>query len=570
MQDGNSVNWKAAALPLAVLTAALAVGISYFVGGNGGDAAPQAGGSPGFKFDSGPQYAPGSQLMQKQQPRTGSSIDMFREVNKNYSADTAAPEKPAAKSVARPKTKAELREFMSQVRGDINFDPAAMAAAGAQSPGGAAGRNITNPILQRDSGSRQAQGSAVQTRLGGAGAQAKLAPTLASRKSSFSAGRMTGAPTPGGASGLRNTRGASGGAGDASTGQSTETGFTSVTGGSGRSLEAGAYGSHGGGAAAQSAGAGAGAASAESPQTMGGGPQEEKAPPAPVAFVWQRSVDFGTMYTYETAARQVIVMNIGDAPLKLGKISNLDDETPFFLEKDKCSSVTLTPGKSCTFRVRFSPKSVREYLTGFEIPSNDSGAMTYQSYIEVKGVSKYSYSTWWWHNYSYGAAGYNNRLNFGMVPEGYAMDQVLRITNNTGDSWDELKLDAAKLPSDFKLSGDGCTGGSLGPQQSCSVTVTFTPTAAGNRKYASSNYGQYHSVNMDTGAKLYHARPHFPPLVLEGPVEASPAGSLKVLANYHTYLHTGQTVLEVPVEAKSSAPFPVTGLVRVQHYYYFK
>jgi len=569
MQDGNPVNWKAAALPVAVLTAALAVGISYFVGGSGGDAPPQAGAAAGFKFDSGPQYAPGSRIMQKQQPRAGSSIDMFREVNKNYSADTAAPEKPAPKAVARPKTKAELKEFMSQVRGDINFDPAAMAAAAAQNPGGGAGRSITNPILKQDAAGRQAQGSAVQTRLGGSGAQAKLAPTLASRKSSFSAGRP-GAPAPGGASGLRNNRSALGGQGDASAGQSTETGFASVSGG-GRSLEAGSYGSHGGGSAAsQSAGAGAGAASAESPQTMGGGQQEEKAPPAPVAFVWQRSVDFGTMYTYETAARQVIVMNIGDAALKLGKISNLDDETPFYLEKDKCSSATLNPGKSCTFHVRFSPKSVREYLTGFEIPSNDSGAMTYQSYIEVKGVSKYSYSTWWWHNYSYGTAGYNNRLNFGMVPEGYSMEQVLRITNNSGESWDEIKLDTARLPSDFKLSGDGCTGGSLGPHQSCAVTVTFKPTAAGNRQYASSYYGQYHSVNMDTGAKLYHSRPHFPPLVMEGPVEASPSGTLRVLANYHTYLHTGQTVLEVPVEAKSSAPFPVTGLVRVQHYYYFK
>jgi hypothetical protein len=497
---------------------------------------------------------------------------MFREVNKNYSSDTAAPARPAARAAAKPKNKKELEEFMRQVRGDINFDPAAMAAAAAQGEGGPAGRNITNPVLRRDGGRQEAQASSVLARKTGGGAPARQASSLGSKKSAFSTGRLSGSSISRGGSGFGNTRGIGGGSADAATGQSSETGSAFASPGGGHSLEAGAYGSHGGGGASSaSQGEGAGAASADGPKSMGGGEQQEqKLPPAPVAFVWQRTVDFGTMYMYETAVRQVIVMNIGDAALKLGKLSNLDGETPFYLEKDKCSSATLTPGKSCTFRVRFSPKAVREYLTGFEIPSNDNGGMAYQSYIEVKGNSKYSYSTWWWNRYWSGSAGYNNRLNFGMVPEGFAMDQVLRITNNSGENWEDIKLDKSKLPSDFKLSGDGCTGSSVGPRQSCAVTITFTPSAAGNKKFSKGYYGQYNSVNMNTGAKLYHSRPHFPPHVMEGPVEVSPAGSLTVLANYHTYMKTGHAVLEIPVEAKSSAPFPVTGLVRVQHYYYFK
>lgn len=571
MDGRKQLNWKAAALPLAAFTGMLAVGINYFVGGGGQEAAPPPGAASAFKFDSGPQYAPGSAAARGQAPSQGSSIDMFREVNKNYAADTAAAAKPARQTVAKPKNKRELEEFMKQVRSDINFDPAAMAAAEAGQDQGGGGRSITNPIL-KSGGEEPQQAAAVYSRQGAKAAPGRGSSSLASRKSSFSAGRLSGSGlSSGGSSGSRLQRGIGGGSGDAATGQNTDGDYNMASGG-GRNLEAGAYGSHGGGGGASSAsdpGGPSGGPSASGPSSMSA-PKEEKAPPAPVAFVWQRSVDFGTMYMYETGVRQVVVMNIGDAALKLGAISNLDDETPFYLERDKCSKATLQPGKSCTFRIRFSPKAVREYLTGFEIPSNDDGSLAYQSYIEVKGNSKYSYSTWWWHHYWSGTAGYNNRLNFGMVPEGFSMDQVLRITNNSGDSWDEIKLDKTRLPSDFKLSADGCTGQSLGPRQSCQVTVTFTPTAAGNKRFSSGYYGQYHSVNMQTGAKLYHSRPHFPPLVMEGPVEASPSGKLRVVANYNAYLKTGHTVLEVPVEAKSSAPFPVKGLVRVQHYYYFK
>lgn len=570
MDSRKQLNWKAAALPLAAFTAMMAVGINYFVGSSGREAAVEPGSSSDFKFDTGPRYAPGSAAARGQAAPQGSSIDMFREVNKNYAAETAEA-KPAAKAAARPKNKKELQEFMRQVRSEISFDPAAMAAAEAQGAQGPGGRNISNPILKRGAQQQEQEAAAVYSRPGAKAAAGRGASSLAAGKSSFSTGRLSGSGlSSGGGSGMRNQRGISGGSGDAATGQSTESGYNMSSGG-GRSLEAGSYGSHGGGMSSAPDPGGPAGGAQSGPSSMAGAPQQEqKAPPAPVAFVWQRSVDFGTMYMYETAVRQVIVMNIGNAPMKLGKIDNLDDETPFNLEKDKCSGATVQPGKSCTFRIRFSPKAVKEYLTGFEIPSDDRGGMDYQSYIEVKGVSKYSYSTWWWHHNWSGAAGYNNRLNFGMVPEGFTMDQVLRITNNSANNWDELKLDKSKLPSDFKLSGDGCTGQTLGPRQSCAVTVTFAPTAAGNRKFSSGYYGQYHSVNMQTGAKLYHSRPSFPPLVMEKPVEASPSGKLRVIADYVDHLKTGQTVLEIPVEAQSSAPFPVKGLVRVQHYFYFQ
>lgn len=559
MNGGNPVNWKRAAMPIVAFTLALAAGINYFVGGRGDGAAP-AGNDAAFKFASGPQYAPGSAAARGQAASQGSSIDMFREVNKNYASEEPAQE-AGIRPVKKPRSKEELQEFMSQVRNDINFDPAAQAAGLEED--GAAGMNTPAGRAAVGQGQEQ-QAAAVTARA--ASISGNRAPRLDSARSGFSAGRSGALSRSGG--GARQARGVGAEYGAShGGGANRDTDYAEASGGGARSLEAGAYGSHGGGrSAAQPSASGEGANSA------GGAPKEQKEPPpppAPVAFVWPRSFDFGDMYMYETASRLVIVMNIGNAPLKLGKIENLDPETPFLKEKDKCSSATLAPGKSCTFKVRFSPREKREYLTGFGIPSNDEGAMDYQSYIEVKGNSKYSYSTWWWRRFNYSAA-LNNRVNFGMVPAGQTTDEALRVTNNSGGTWENLKLNTSGLPASFKVTADGCTGKDLGPHRSCSVTVAFTPTDAVNRKFTTRYYGQYHAAEFRSGAKQYHPRPSFPPLVLEKPVEADPKGTIRVLANYSRVLKTGHAVLDIPVQGKSCATFPVIGLARLHHYYYFK
>ncbi|MGD9643066.1 MAG: choice-of-anchor D domain-containing protein [Elusimicrobiales bacterium] len=558
MNGGNPLNWKRALMPAAAFTLALAAGINYFVGGRGDGAAP-AGNDASFKFASGPKYAPGSAPARGQAANQGSSIDLFREVNKNY-ASAEPGEEAGIRPVKKPRSKAELQEFMSQVRNDINFDPAA------ESPGEGDGPSAQNRASGGSAGApaREQQAAAVTART--AAVSGDRAPKLNASRSGFSAGRMTGGLSRSGGALQRRGPGAEYGASSGG-GTNQDTDYSDSSGGGARSLEAGAYGSHGGGRSAAQP-----SASGDDASSAGGAPKEAKEPPpppAPVAFVWPRSFDFGNMYMYETASRLVVVMNIGNAPLKVGTIENLDPETPFLKEKDKCSKTTLAPGKSCTFKVRFSPREKREYLTGFGIPSNDEGAMDYQSYIEVKGNSKYSYSTWWWRRFNYSAA-LNNRVNFGMVPAGQTTDEALRVTNNSGGTWENLKLNTSGLPSSFKITRDGCSGRDLGPHQSCAVTVAFTPTDAVNRKFTSRYYGQYHAAEFRSGAKQYHPRPSFPPLVLEKPVEADPKGTIRVLANYNRILKTGHAVLDIPVQGKSCAAFPLMGLVRLHHYYYFK
>lgn len=563
MNGSNPINWKAAPAPALVLTAALAVGVGYFAGGSGDSPSP-AGATADFKFDSGPKYAPGSSPLARTEQQSGSSIEMFRKVNEGYSKETDAAKEAPVKP-RKQMSKAELREFMRQARAEIKYDPEALAAAAGAQEAQQQGGNVYSPRSGNRTGGGQAAGA---IRVSGQQAPrlqatGSAAPS-AGRKSAFSAGLAGSGLARGG----RQGAGPQGRFGQGSESGSEDSSFSSSGGqGSGRDLSAGDYGSHGGGQAA--------ARNAQSPEeasTTGGGPQEEKTKrePMPVAFIWPRSLDFGKMYNYETGARLVIIMNIGDAELRLGRIENMDDETPFYLEKDKCTSARLAPGKSCTFRVRFSPKAAKDYYSGLSIGSNDDGAMDYQTYVELKGESKYSYLTWWWrHNWN-GSAGYSNRLDFDLVPEGYGMDEVLRVYNTGGETWHRIKLDTSRLPGVFKVVTDGCTGQSLAPHQSCAVTVNFVPDSATNRSFCASGYGQYHSVNLTSGAKLLHSRPKFPPLVLEKPVEALPKGELRVLADHEEYYNHHQLVLTVPVAGKSCAPFPLAGLERVQHYYYFR
>ncbi|MCM2268011.1 MAG: choice-of-anchor D domain-containing protein [Elusimicrobiales bacterium] len=561
MKSGFNLTWKAAALPLAAVTGAFAVGIGYFAGSS-----PQytrtADKPAEVNFTQGDNYAPGSNPLSRP-AQQGSSIDLFRQVNKNYSTETSAPGSGIRQAV-KVKNPAQMQEFIQQVRHNINYESSPQSAmlngvqpggekrvynpAGLRGkPGAATAVRTTLPRLKTsgaDAGSGPGGHSTFQVNLGDSGAPPALHGAAAARQQH--AADVANRNTSGSGEGSRQGQSAGG-----------------QGGGSGTGLNAGAYGSHGGGG---------GAAAASSAGAMAPAQTESKPPPAPVAYLWPRISDFGDMRTYETATRLVILMNIGELPLAVGAIENIDDSAPFHAEEDKCSNATLAPGKSCTFHIRFSPQSAKDHITAFYVPTNDEGSSYYQTYMEVKGkASNSQWTSWMGSHLGNASQGRVNRADFGMVPEGRSLSQTIRVTNTGGTGWYALKLDTSKLPASFKISGDGCTGTSVGPGDSCAVTVTFTPAAAVNRRFADSHYGQYLAVNTTNGAKVYDSRPKFPPLLMDSPVEASPAGEFAVLASYNDEYYTAhQEVLSVPVAAKSCAPFPAAGLTRIQNYYYFR
>lgn len=559
--------WKTAAVPLVLLTGAFAAGIGYFAGGSTDEPASAATADRAFDKAETPAYPPGREPARAvPQGEQASSIDLLRRVNKGFYSESASGRRSMAAAV-RPRGKEEMEEFLRQIRHDIKYDkdaPSAQAESGGAAPAGTS-RRVQNPA-----GLGGAARSSSAARRGGLpklrGASAFNSGAGGGRSTFAMDFSGNNAPSVHGAAAARQQHAA-----DQAAGGGTDMAAGSY--GSARSQEAAGGGEGGGsGAAGMNSGGGTAGGGASSPKTSGPKQAGEAGPPpAPIAFVWPRSTDFGDLKNYETAVRLVTVMNIGDLPLSIGLIENIDDSSHFGKEADNCSGATLAPNKSCTFLLRFTPRSSKEHITAFYVPSNDEDAAYYQTYMEVRGKSTASqWSSWWSSHWGGSGQGTVNRASFGLVPEGRSLSEVLRITNTGGQDWYGVKLDAAGLPSDFRVTGDGCTGSTLAAGQSCAVTLKYVPTEALGRRFVPM-YGQYIAVNTNTNQTVHSPRPKFPPLLLDKPVEGELAGKLKVLASFDEYSPTArEQVLSAEVSAKTSAPFPVPGLTRLQVYYYFK
>jgi hypothetical protein len=67
---------------------------------------------------------------------------------------------------------------------------------------------------------------------------------------------------------------------------------------------------------------------------------------------------------------------------------------------------------------------------------------------------------------------------FGPVPLGAHEDLTLTLTNTGGRASSGLTVTAAGSPA-YAVTADGCSGHTLGPGRSCTVTVRFAPTSPG-------------------------------------------------------------------------------------------
>lgn len=133
----------------------------------------------------------------------------------------------------------------------------------------------------------------------------------------------------------------------------------------------------------------------------------------------------------------------------------------FTIENDTCTGVTLAEDETCTFDVVFAPTVVGDYAATIEILSEDlddpatadiEGASTEGPNLDVSPAS--------W--------------DAGIIDLSDITEQTFTITN-TGD--DDLTIGTAAIDGDaeFTIVGDDCSGETLAPLATCSITVRFTP-----------------------------------------------------------------------------------------------
>ncbi len=170
---------------------------------------------------------------------------------------------------------------------------------------------------------------------------------------------------------------------------------------------------------------------------------------------------FGSVVVNTSATVAVTVQNTGGAPVPLGTPS----ATSGFSVASQCAGV-LAPNASCTVQVTFSPTGAGSVSGLLTVPSSGSGTGATDT-LSGAGVLPGSLT----------AA--PSTLTFGFtVVGGQSASQTATIANPGGVS---VSITAPQLSSaDYSITGSNC-GASLAPMTSCSVSVAFTPTAAGSR-----------------------------------------------------------------------------------------
>ncbi len=275
---------------------------------------------------------------------------------------------------------------------------------------------------------------------------------------------------------------------------------------------------------------------------------------APIAQVAPTSVSFGTLNVGAASVTQsVIVTNAGTTTLTLSGIAT--GSTEFAIGGGTCSaSSTVASSASCTILLAFTPNAVGLRSATLTIGHNAvSGSAT----VALTGT---------------GAAVVLNTpsaqvapssISFGSSAVGVATASQSVTVSNSGTA--ALVVSGMSTAStEFVITGGTCVaGGSVAATASCTVTLTFTPGAAGARTatltVSHNAISGSSTVSLSgTGTSATVAAPiaQLAPTSLAFPaavVGASSANQTVTLSN------TGTAALIISGVATGSTEFPVTG-----------
>lgn len=178
-----------------------------------------------------------------------------------------------------------------------------------------------------------------------------------------------------------------------------------------------------------------------------------------------------------SAPQQVLVKNTGTIPLQIGSLSIAGD----FTEDDTCGGESIAPGNACTVEVRFAPTEANAESGTLTIYGNITGGGQITVPLSGTGVA--------------GAAitlspsslcfqatlvGQTTSTPCGSASASSAGQSV--VISNTGGT--SATITSISISGDFSILANTC-GKTLAPANtsgdSCTVSITFTPTASGAR-----------------------------------------------------------------------------------------
>jgi len=196
-----------------------------------------------------------------------------------------------------------------------------------------------------------------------------------------------------------------------------------------------------------------------------------------VAPIADLQVPFSSATVSTTIDQTVTVTNSGTANLVIGAIASANPlAAPFSIIADACSSTTLAPAAVCAISLRFAPLGTGGFNDSFNIPSNDPD--TASTTVSVSGtgtavpVPNIEVTD---------ATGSPNDLivSFGSITVASIADETVTVTN-TGTASLVLGTVASVNPlaAPYTNTADTCSGQSIAPSGTCTITLHFAPALA--------------------------------------------------------------------------------------------
>jgi hypothetical protein len=170
---------------------------------------------------------------------------------------------------------------------------------------------------------------------------------------------------------------------------------------------------------------------------------------------------FGNQLLNTTSAPQIVTLtNVGVGPLQILGFDDYDSE--FTLTNLQSCVPSLAQGASCTITVTFTPVQVGNKVTGFDVMTNNGNpGVALRGTGVVPGFASLTPSA----------------LTFaGQLLNTTSSVQVLTLSNTGGEP---LLISSIVASGDFAQTNT--CGASLDPGTSCTINVTFTPSAGGSR-----------------------------------------------------------------------------------------
>ena len=190
-------------------------------------------------------------------------------------------------------------------------------------------------------------------------------------------------------------------------------------------------------------------------------------PPIQVAGVSPGSLTFSNQNVGTTSGSQPVALsNTGTAALTITGIATNSN----FGQTNNCGS-SLAASASCTINVTFSPTTTGPLTGTLTITDNNNGVAGSTQTVNLSGTGTapaVSLST--------------SSLSFGNQPlSTTSAAQTVTVTNtDTANLSISTVAIGGTNASDFAKSADTCTGATVTPNKTCTVSVTFTPSATGS------------------------------------------------------------------------------------------